>query len=202
MTLLDKNGKLFGIINVFDLFVVIMVFLILIPSIIFQYRHKQLETIFMAKQRYRHEYKTILAKAVLFKEIADRVEAGQHYTNPQGEIIWKIEEVVSRIPFVEEVERTYADKGIRLTLSRNTTYSFSSGVGFRNLGKVSDTTNEDFPIDQIQVVEIKVVILCQIQQDGIVVGMFDMAPFSLGKPLRIIAGDFEAVFTITEDIDQ
>ncbi len=201
MRFIDDKGKIFGLINIFDLLFIILIFAVIIPGAAFQYRHFKDQKV-EEEQKYRHIYKYVKAKAYLMPEVADRIKKGDRLLDEDGNVLLEVDNMIANKPVFLGAVAEKSDVGSRLSGVEKKSYSLnvpqSDGAIF--LGESFDVIKDGIELSSIRRVEISLKIWCIVERDGAFIIIKGKLPLLIGRNITLVTKEYIASFTITHII--
>lgn len=177
MRFIDDKGKILGVINVFDLLVIILILVMIVPGAVFRKKYYEKRQGFEGPYPYKHVYKTVRARGYIIPEVANLINAGDSKRNPNGEIVFEVIKVIYNKPVF------YGNPG------GTTLYRVSSPLPCPRDGEEKDTSFRE--------IEIEMRLLCKVERTGAITIGVD-TPLSLGVSTNLDTEEYFVPFQITE----
>jgi hypothetical protein len=195
MRFIDEKGRVFGLVNMLDLAVIILIIAMMIPVAIYR-RNRQTDRL-----RYRHVYMYVKAKAYLMKDVADRIKKGDKTTNLNNDTLIEVASVISNKP-AELDAVALSDIALpRMPAVERRSYALnipqSRGCVF--LGEVAEPLKGGIELSSLRLVELSLKLLCRFDRDGtLMIAQRDNLFFLEGVNVDLATERYSATFTITD----
>ena len=201
MKIIDDKGKVFGIINIFDLVALMLIFVMLMPMVIFKYKNpgniKKVEDV----PNYRHLYKDIRARAFLINEVSGRIKKGDRSLDSSGNILWQITDIISDETATFDLAGKSDNGLVVIDAMKTSDYSVSNDEIAISLSSTSDFVGDKVKLPFLRRVTIVLKLLCSIERDDTV----SLSPSKIsnrylrvGETIQLTNEGYVASFTITD----
>lgn len=208
MRFLDDKGKVFGVINIFDLLAVILILSIVTPAALFQYKSfnkartaAKLSVSEVEPPNYHHVYKNIKIKGYLVSEVAGYIEKGKRALTENGNVFWEITDVRVE-PVRIEASTGQGDALVKAGVHAQESKDYQVLMGDGSKDKLVECTSRKSD-DMVELLGIKLVTIslmaqCRIERDGRVILSLDNHLLRRGNPVTLSTESYNITLVIKD----